>query len=123
MQVVQSARQSSMPHNHPNRGRKSMPLQKLTRDQLSGSGETNVYLPYRRFLSGLSVGAGGRATVEDEGVSQQTIKARLKTAAAASNMEIKFHRASKGEVIFEVTSAPERPRRGRRPKSEMVPAE
>ncbi len=99
-----------------------MPLQKLTRDQLSGSGDTRVYLPYRRFLAGLSAGDGGRTTVADEGVSRQTIKARLKTAAEASNMEIKFHRAAKDEVIFEVVSAPERPRRGRRPKSDMVPA-
>jgi len=32
-----------------------------------------------------------------------------------------FRRSPKNEVIFEVVSAPERLRRGRRPKSEMTP--
>lgn len=99
-----------------------MSLQKLTRAQLAGAGDAGVYLPYCQFLAGLSAGDGGRATVADEGVSRQTIKARLNAAAAASDMEIKFHRSGKDEVIFEVVNAPERPRRGRRPKSEMASA-
>jgi hypothetical protein len=92
-------------------------MKKLTRDQLSGAGDAGIYLPYRQFLAKLAVGEGGRTTVEDEGVSRQTIKARLTAAAEAADMKIKFHRTSGDEVIFEVVSAPERVRRGRPPKA------
>jgi len=98
-----------------------MSFQKLTREQLTGGAGARVYPPYRQFLAGLQTGEGGRGTTEAEGVSRHTIKARLTAAAPVLGMEIKFRRSPANEVVFEVVSAPERPRRGRRPKSEAAP--
>ncbi len=80
-----------------------MALAKLTRQQLTGnhrpSTATNEYV---KFIRNLKPGEGGRTTVEEEKVSRQTIKARLKKAADAAGVPIKFRRAPENEVIFEV---------------------
>jgi len=82
-----------------------MPLEKLTRAQLMGDKRSaGANVAYVKFLRGLDPGEGGRTTTEDQKVSRQTIKARLKKAADDLGMGIKFHRAPSNEVIFEVTS-------------------
>jgi len=83
-----------------------MPLQKLTADQLTGRPRTRsrgATSEYVAFLRSLRVGQGGKAIVEGEGVSRQSIKGRLKKAAQEAGVTIKFHRSSPGEVVFEVT--------------------
>lgn len=82
-----------------------MALTKLSAQQLSFGAPTAPVSEYAQFLAGLDVGEGGRTTVEAEGVSRQTIKARLAVAAGEVGAGIKFHRAPKNEVIFEVTGA------------------
>lgn len=81
-----------------------MPLQKLTRNQLMGDQRSaGANIDYVKFLRPLKPGEGGQATVEEEGVSRQTIKARLKKAADELDKGIKFHRAPSNKVIFEIT--------------------
>ncbi len=81
-----------------------MPLQKLSRAELMGdSRSAGANIDYVKFLRGLKPGEGGQTTVEEEGVSRQTIKARLKKAADESGKGIKFHRSDSNKVIFEVT--------------------
>lgn len=80
-----------------------MALEKLTKQDLMGnhrpSGATN---DYAKFLRNLKPGEGGRTTVAKEGVSRQTIKARIKKAAEVAGTSIKFRRAPVDTVIFEV---------------------
>jgi len=81
-----------------------MPLEKLTRQQLVGTNHrtSTASQEYVRFIRKLEPGEGGRATIGTEGVSRQTIKARLKKAAKEAGAEIKFHRCPADEVKFEV---------------------
>lgn len=100
-----------------------MAFTKLTAEQLSAPAPAPAppLSEYAQFLIGLAVGEGGRGTVETEGVSRQSIKARLKAAAKDVGAEITFHRSGNDEVIFEVTSAatltPTGRRRGQRKTS------
>jgi hypothetical protein len=81
-----------------------MPLQKLTKAQLMGDQRSaGANIEYVRFLRGLKPGEGGETTVEEEGVSRQTIKARLNKAAGELGVGIKFHRSPANQVIFEIT--------------------
>lgn len=91
-----------------------MALTKLSAGQLSFGAPTAPVSEYAQFLTGLDVGEGGRGTVETEGVSRQSIKARLKAAAQDVGAEIKFHRTGNDEVIFEVTSTATLTPNGRR---------
>ena len=81
-----------------------MPLEKLTRQQLVGTNHrtSSTSQEYARFIRNLKPGEGGRTTTIAEGVSRQTIKARLKKAAQESGISIKFHRCPPDEVKFEV---------------------
>ena len=79
-----------------------MPLEKLTAAELDGRPSGRAKPEYVRFLSGLRVGQGGRAVVADEGVSRQSVKNRLKFAAEAAGVEIKFQRSSPNDVVFAV---------------------
>jgi len=92
-----------------------MAVIRLSAAELSGAPSAPVS-EYAQFIAGLSACEGGRATVAAEGVSRQTIKARLTAVATDIGAEIEFHRTSKDEVIFEVVSAATsaRPRRRRR---------
>jgi hypothetical protein len=55
------------------------------------------------FFATTRVGEGGRANVAEEGVSRQTLKKRLKTAAGEAGRSVKFRASPKEEVVFEVT--------------------
>jgi len=83
-----------------------VPFQKLTAADLSAStnGVSRSRSPYTLFMGGLRVGEGGRATVEEEGVSRIQIKNRLKAAAKDVGLNIAFVRSSPEEVVFHVVS-------------------
>lgn len=79
-----------------------MSLEKLSRGQLTEQRGGRVNEEYVAFLRTLKPGEGGRTTVAAEGVGRQTIKARLKKAAAYLGIDIKFVRSSADEVVFQV---------------------
>jgi hypothetical protein len=79
-----------------------MPLEKLTRAQIQGYHGAAANPEYVNFVRGLKPGEGGRATVDGEGVSRQTIKNRIKSAASELGVKVKFHRSEPNEVRFEV---------------------
>jgi hypothetical protein len=70
---------------------------------------------YVAFLKSLRPGQAGRANLTAEGVATKiTMKRRLQRAAEIANVELRFHRSARDEVVFEVVSAPERRRRPNR---------
>lgn len=71
-------------------------IKKLSADELAARPD------YVMFLKGLSVGEGGMASVDDEGVAKISLKGRLSLAAKAAKVDIKFHRSGEKTVIFEV---------------------
>ena len=73
-----------------------MGLTKLSQDEISARPE------YVRFLKGLQVGEGARATTMAEGVGKATLKQRLMVAARAAGVTIKFQRTDPDTVILEV---------------------
>lgn len=79
-----------------------MPLQKLSKAELTGAKRGAGARPeYVAMMRGMQPGSGGR--VYGEKASRQTIKTRLKKAAAAAGIEIKFRRSTAAdEVLFEV---------------------
>lgn len=81
-----------------------MPIEKLTKKQLQEKSfrASAGHEPYTAFLKSLRVGEGGRVTVEDEGVTRQTIKNRLTKSADAAGVQITFHRSPQEIVVFEV---------------------
>lgn len=81
-----------------------MALEKLTAKELAGRPGGRPRAEYVAFLSELRVGQGGRAVVAEEGVTRQALKNRLKVAAAAAGVEIKFQRSSPEDVVFEMVS-------------------
>ena len=93
-----------------------MALIKLSATELSLGAPAKPASAYAQFLAGLKAGEGGRTTTEAEGVSRQSIKARLTVAAADVGATIKFHRCPESEVIFEVTS-PAQVKPGRRQRA------
>lgn len=74
-----------------------MPLQKLTRNQVSAHPE------YVEFLQGLRVGEGGKSTVEREGVGKVSIKQRLDRAAEVVGVKIRYLRTPNDTVVFQVS--------------------
>jgi hypothetical protein len=76
--------------------RDTMAFEKLSADELAAEPE------YVRVLKELSAGEGVKATVKKEGVGKATIKKRLKEAAEASAVRIKFHRTPPEIVVAEV---------------------
>jgi len=82
-----------------------MAIQKLTRDDLTRNkpmGRRGANPEYVTFLQGLKTGEGGKAVVADEGVSRQSVKNRLNSAAKVVGVTLKFHRSAEEEVVFEV---------------------
>lgn len=79
-----------------------MALEKLSAKDLTGRPQGRPSDEYVTFLSGLRLGQGGRAIVAEEGVTRQALKNRLKVAAAAAGVQIKFQRSSPQDVVFEV---------------------
>ena len=82
-----------------------MPLEKLSRADIARYRAGGGHPEYVAFLSTLSVGEGGWTTVEDEGVSRQTIKNRLSKSAQALGVGIAFKRSPPDRVVFEITEA------------------
>lgn len=74
-----------------------MPLQKLTRQQVTAHPE------YVDFLQGLRVGEGGQSTVEREGVGKVSIKQRLDRAADVVGVKIRYIRSANDSVVFQIT--------------------
>jgi hypothetical protein len=97
-----------------------MPLQKLSREELSSRGNRSrgANQEWVMFLRGLKIGEGGKVLVADEGITRQSVKNRLNSAAGEANVSLKYHRSGAEEVVFEVTDSPPR-RRGRKPKGSM----
>lgn len=81
-----------------------MPIEKLSRKQMQEQSYPHGggHEPYTAFLKSLRSGEGGKITVQDEGVSRQSVKNRLKKSADAAGVEIKFRRSAQELVIFEV---------------------
>lgn len=71
-------------------------IRKLTAAQLSARPD------YVLFLQGLAIGEGGMASVADEGVGRQWLKGKLRAAALAAGVQIKFRRSGEDSVVFEV---------------------
>ncbi|MFN8422641.1 MAG: hypothetical protein U0470_04350 [Anaerolineae bacterium] len=57
---------------------------------------------YVRFIQGLAVGDGGMASTVEEGVQKTSLKNRLRLAADAAGVQVKFHRTDETTVVFEV---------------------
>lgn len=71
-------------------------IRKLSPDELAARPE------YVHFLRGLAVGEGGMGSTESEGVGKQSLKGRIKLAAAAAKVQVKFMRSDAKTVIFKV---------------------
>lgn len=68
------------------------------------------------------MGEDGKANVADEGVSRQSVKNRLASAAKAVRVSIKYHRSGAEDAIFEVVEAGSAPaRRGDHPRKNAAP--
>ncbi len=71
-------------------------IRKLSTDELAARPD------YVQFFKSLTVGEGGMASIAGEGVGRQSLKGRLKLAATAAKVQIKFRRSDKATVVFEV---------------------
>jgi hypothetical protein len=79
-------------------------LEKLTASQLTKQPRGRRRKPeYAEFIRNLRSGEGGRASVETEKATKQTLKNRLKAAAEDAGVNIEFIRSSPREVLFRVT--------------------
>jgi hypothetical protein len=98
-----------------------MPLEKLSRAEmaaLKGTAPDPTTAEYAAFLGRLSIGEGGKAIVAKEGATRFTVRARIRKAADATGVYIKFLRSSPDVVMFEVVDAAHAPKRpGRKPKA------
>ena len=98
-----------------------MPLEKLSRAeiaQLKGTAPDPVIAEYAAFLGRLSIGEGGKAVVAKEGAKRLTVRARIRKAADATGIHLKFLRSEPDVVMFEVDDAAHAPKRpGRKPKA------
>jgi hypothetical protein len=84
-------------------GSNTVPLEKLTASQLSKQPRGGRRRPeYSDFIGNLRSGEGGRATVDSEKATKQTIKNRLKKAANEAGVNIEFIRSSPKEVLFRI---------------------
>jgi len=106
-----------------------MALQKLTRadfemlqgDGRPGRGPSSEYIA---FLKSLKNGEGGKAIVADEGITRQSVKNRLNSAAKTLGVGIKYHRSGAQEVMFEVVEAGSvAPRKTRGPGKKTLAAQ
>jgi hypothetical protein len=80
-----------------------MPIQALTKKELEEkSPSSRLHQEYVEFLSSARLGSGGRLIVSDEGTSRQTVKNRMKAAAAAAGKNIAFKRCPSEEVVFQI---------------------
>ena len=71
-------------------------IRKLSSDELAARPE------YVQFLRSLAVGEGGMGTTEGEGVGKQSLKGRIKLAASAARVQVKFLRSDAKTVVFKV---------------------
>jgi hypothetical protein len=98
-----------------------MPLEKLTRTEmaaLKGTAPDPITAEYAQFLGRLSIGDGGKAVVAKEGATRLAVRTRIRKAADATGVHIKFLRSSPDVVMFEVVDAAHAPKRpGRKPKA------
>ena len=79
-----------------------MPIQTLTPAELKVSSPSASVLEYEEFLRACTPGHGGRITVAEEGAGRLTVKNRLNQAAELAQVVLRFPRASKDIVVFEV---------------------
>lgn len=81
-----------------------MQFTKLSRQDFEKKPAAKKENPAMPFVRGLKVGEGGFITTEMAGVGRQTIKAKVKLAAADLGKKVKFHRCAANEVKFEIVS-------------------
>lgn len=79
-----------------------MQFTKLSRQDFEKAPKPKKENPALGFVKSLRVGEGGHITVAQAGVGRQTIKARVKNAAAELGRKVKFHRSPADEVKFEI---------------------
>ena len=80
-----------------------MPIEALTKAQLENQPSGGkLHTEYVAFLTSARLGTGGRLYVAKEGTSRQTVKNRLKAAAASVGKKIKFVRCPADQVTFQV---------------------
>jgi hypothetical protein len=79
-----------------------MPIQALTPAELKVTSPSTSVLEYEEFLRDCAPGHGGRIVVADEGAGRLTVKNRLNQAAALAGVVLRFPRAGKDLVVFEV---------------------
>lgn len=84
-----------------------MAIHALTPDELKVSSPNASVLDYAAFLTACAIGHGGKLYVEEEGVGRQTLKARLNQAATLAKVALRYPRAGKDVVVFEVLGAAE----------------
>jgi hypothetical protein len=100
-----------------------MPLEKLSKAEVAaltrrGPATDPIVAEYAAFLGRLPIGDGGRAIVAREGATRFTVRSRIRKAADAAGVHVKFLRSSPDVVIFEVVDAANAPKRpGRKPKT------
>ena len=102
-----------------------MSIHVLSPSELSERRATaGVATEYVKALATIPAGSGGEVDIAEEGIGRESVKNRLKKAAAHANVQIKFVRSGKGQVVFEVLgpeAAPAPRRRGRPPKAAEQP--
>ena len=79
-----------------------MPIQAMSKKDFQDYTSSGGHAEYVSFLKSANVGAGGKLTLKEEGVSRQTIKNRLNTAAKITGRKIKFYRSPATEAVFQV---------------------
>lgn len=81
-----------------------MALEKLSKAQLQVYRSGSANSEYLETMRTLRPGEGGKVSLTKDKVSRQTAKNRLRAAAAAANVNIKFLRlrGNEDEVVFEV---------------------
>ena len=79
-----------------------MPIQAMSKKDFQNHTSSAGYPEYIAFLRSAKVGEGGKLTLTEEGVSRQTIKNRLNTAAKITGRKIKFYRSPAEKVVFQV---------------------
>ena len=75
---------------------------KLSRKDFEKAPPAKKENPAMSFVKTLKIGEGGFITTEMAGVGRQTVKAKVKAAAADLGVGVKFHRCGANEVRFEI---------------------
>ena len=77
---------------------------KLSRKDFEKAPPAKKENPAMSFVKTLKIGEGGFITTEMANVGRQTVKAKVKAAAADLGVKVKFHRCAANEVRFEIVA-------------------